>query len=287
MGLKEKLRLPDLSAAMFYLCCFGSHADGGSEEPPDRRQASVDARQSRSGQGNGCCCSPSWPRFSVRCSVSVCFLQPLQPLQLQTRCDPQGCSEFAGAHVALQHRLCVQAELCAAARSSAAPPLCSVSSRSCFANVGAVLLSSSSVVSGSRTVSPLVPLQCSLWELSNSLHALLCRCGRVQEWFFCSTWSCCFLLCCCVQCSPVCLGCVGADLGAEDSLGFAFCCFSFLFFLFFAIFYLPMSAIVVVCALRPCWMHTPGRCGAAQLLPCTDSAAQCSHRGLRAPAAQG
>ncbi|XP_019478937.1 protein TANC2-like isoform X3 [Meleagris gallopavo] len=51
MGLKEKLRLPDLSSAMFYLCCFGSHADGGSEEPPDRRQASVDARQSRSGQG--------------------------------------------------------------------------------------------------------------------------------------------------------------------------------------------------------------------------------------------
>uniref|UniRef100_A0A8C3L494 Tetratricopeptide repeat, ankyrin repeat and coiled-coil containing 2 n=1 Tax=Chrysolophus pictus TaxID=9089 RepID=A0A8C3L494_CHRPC len=28
-------------------------SDGGSEEPPDRRQASVDARQSRSGQGNG------------------------------------------------------------------------------------------------------------------------------------------------------------------------------------------------------------------------------------------
>lgn len=36
---------------MFYLCCFGSHADGGNEEPPDRRQASVDSRQSRAGQG--------------------------------------------------------------------------------------------------------------------------------------------------------------------------------------------------------------------------------------------
>lgn len=51
MGLKEKLHLPDLSTMMFYLCCFGSHADGGSEEPPDRRQASVDSRQSRAGQG--------------------------------------------------------------------------------------------------------------------------------------------------------------------------------------------------------------------------------------------
>lgn len=51
MGLKEKLHLPDLSTMMFYLCCFGSHADGGNEEPPDRRQASVDSRQSRAGQG--------------------------------------------------------------------------------------------------------------------------------------------------------------------------------------------------------------------------------------------
>lgn len=51
MVLKEKLHLPDLSTMMFYFCCFGSHADGGNEEPPDRRQASVDSRQSRSGQG--------------------------------------------------------------------------------------------------------------------------------------------------------------------------------------------------------------------------------------------
>ncbi|KAK2536103.1 Tanc2 [Columba guinea] len=64
MGLKEQLHLPDVSAVMFYLCCFGSRADGGSEEPPDRRQASVDARQSRSGQGtsteNDCAFEPDY-----------------------------------------------------------------------------------------------------------------------------------------------------------------------------------------------------------------------------------
>ncbi|KAL2295292.1 hypothetical protein Nmel_018455 [Mimus melanotis] len=49
---------------MFYLCCFGSHADGGNEEPPDRRQASVDSRQSRAGQGtsteNDCAFEPDY-----------------------------------------------------------------------------------------------------------------------------------------------------------------------------------------------------------------------------------
>lgn len=51
MLLEEKLRLPDLSALLIYLCCFGSPADGGSEEPSDRRQASIDYCQSHSGQG--------------------------------------------------------------------------------------------------------------------------------------------------------------------------------------------------------------------------------------------
>lgn len=72
MGLKEKLHLPDVPTVMLYLCCFGSRADGGNEEPPDRRQASVDARQSRSGQGKPECCSASVTRFSfVRLFIAI------------------------------------------------------------------------------------------------------------------------------------------------------------------------------------------------------------------------
>lgn len=40
-----------LSSLSICLWSFLFYADGGNEEPPERRQSSVDSRQSRSGQG--------------------------------------------------------------------------------------------------------------------------------------------------------------------------------------------------------------------------------------------
>lgn len=139
---------------------------------------------------------------------------------------------------------------------------------------------SSSVASGSRSVSRLVPLQCSLWELSNSLHALLCCCGRVQERFFCSAWSCCFLLRCCVQCWAV--------LVRIWSRGPAWLCFLFVLFLqFFTCYECHPGGVCPEAVLdahtREVWSSTaPAMHGCSQ----PNSAAQCSHNGLRAPAGQ-
>lgn len=96
MVRKEKLHLPDLSTMMFYFCCFGSHADGGNEEPPDRRQASVDSRQSRSGQGKPECCSASVTRFSFVRLLYIHFVFFIRLCHLTEFCNhryyPHSCS---------------------------------------------------------------------------------------------------------------------------------------------------------------------------------------------------